>query len=747
MGRLLIVSNRLPATLQIENRRARFEPSVGGLATGLGPFHEGGESVWIGWPGDMERVRAREVPELQAWLEERRLIPLPLTADEVNRYYEGYANSVLWPLFHYLPGNLPLTIENWDAYESVNQRFAEAIAREVRDGDNVWVHDYQLMRVPALLRRYVPNVRIGFFLHIPFPSAELFRTLPQRDLLLKGLLGADLIGFHTASYQRHFSDSVLRSLGVATEVDRIHWNEREVRLGAYPMGVATEEFAALASSDEIRALAESHSHGHTKTIVGIDRLDYTKGISRRLLAYRRMLETHPELHERVRLIQVGVPSREQIAEYRAFRRETDELVGQINGQFGTAEWTPIQWIARSLPRDEVVGLYCSADVMAVTPLRDGMNLVAKEFVASRVDGDGALVLSEFAGAAAELAEATQVNPFDIEGTAEALYAALTMPEAERRARMSGMRSRVLTNPVDHWARNFIADLERTVEEGAASRDTVVPGLPPEVLTTIEQAEHLVLILDYDGTLVPLARAPSLAAPPPELLHLLRSLAKAPGVTIHVISGRTLETLTRWLGNLPVALHAEHGAWSRPLGESTWTPRAVSETSWREPVARALHELTRNTPGSLVEEKAFGLAWHYRWAEPELGALRARDLYAQLADLLANSGAEVLHGRKVIEVRPFGMSKALIVPAALADAPPGAVVLALGDDRTDDELFAALPPSAITVGIGPGTPHARYWLRTVDDGRALLERINASRVEPTGPLEAPPDLELVASGAA
>jgi trehalose 6-phosphate synthase/phosphatase len=297
LGRLIIASNRLPVTLQVEkNRRAQFEPSVGGLATGIGPFHESSDGLWIGWPGEIDRARPGQRPELEEWLAARRLIPVPLSTDEVQRYYEGYANSVLWPLFHYLPERLPLEVEHFDAYESVNRRFADAIARERRDGDTVWVHDYQLMLVPAMLRRRVPSARIGFFLHIPFPSQELFRTLPQRDQILEGVLGADLIGFHTAAYQRHFSSSVLRSLGATTGVDRIHWEGREVRIGAYPMGIDVGGFEQTSLSAPVRELVKSYRIPGTQMIVGIDRLDYTKGILQRLLAYRRMLEEHPELH-------------------------------------------------------------------------------------------------------------------------------------------------------------------------------------------------------------------------------------------------------------------------------------------------------------------------------------------------------------------------------------------------------------------------------------------------------------------
>ena len=726
MRRLVIVSNRLPATIQLTGQRARFEPSVGGLATGLDAAHRGGNSIWIGWPGAMDAVREGQRPGLERWLNERRLIPVNLTAAEVERHYEGYANRVLWPLFHYFPERLPLEGGDWDAYESVNRRFADVVARELREGDVVWIQDYQLLRLPALLRKRAPDVPIGFFLHIPFPSSELFALLPQREQLLEGMLGADLIGFHTVAYQRHFSSAALRFLGAHTQIDRVAHQGREVQVGAFPIGVDVTSFAERAASPEVQALAANHQQPSTQTIVGIDRADYSKGIVRRLLAFRDLLERHPELHEQVRMVQVGVPSREQVSEYRTHRRRIEELVGRINGEFGTSTWTPVQWIARALPRDEVVSLYSAANVMAVTPLRDGMNLVAKEFVASRIDNDGVLVLSEFSGAAAELAEAVQVNPFDVERTSAALYGSLTMPFEERQSRMSAMRTRIEDNTLNDWVERFIGTLERHVADRRREQASGPVPLPASLVDRLAAAESLVLLLDYDGTLVPLARAPSLAQPSADLLGMLRSLAETPGTDVHVVTGRSPELIERWLGALPVSLYAEHGAWSRPAGSQTWVGRVLPESTWREPALRMLHDYARNTPGALVEEKRLGVAWHYRWADPEIGDLRSRELRSQLTDMLSNTGAEILHGDRVIEVRPTGMSKALVVESVLLSAGPGAVLVALGDDRTDEEMFGAIPPDAVSVHLGAGSSRARYRLSTVAAARDLLANLTRRR---------------------
>ncbi len=717
MPRTLVVSNRLPVTVHAEGGTLEIRPSVGGLATGLQAVHERSGGLWIGWPGisgPLERSLVRR-------LVEQRLVGVELSAEEIARYYEGYSNGVLWPVFHSFTGELPLDPGGADVYERVNQRFAEAVVEHHRPGDRIWIHDYQLLRVPALIRERIPDARIGFFLHIPFPSSEIFRVLPERVALLEGLLGADLVGFHTAGYMRHFSSAVLRVLGAWTDVDRVRWRGREVRVGVLPMGVDAASFAASAEApgvaDEVRALRA----GGVRLLLGIDRLDYTKGIPRRLLAYERLLQDRPDLRGRVRLVQVAVPSRTQVGAYRDFRTQVETLVGRIHGAFATADWSPIHYLSRGLSREEVVTLYRAADAMLVTPLRDGMNLVAKEFVAARTDGDGVLVLSEFTGAAAELAEALHVNPYDLAGTAAAYLRALEMPEDERRTRMAALRRRVVAYDVDRWAGTF---LERLEAAGAAPPPEL--GASPaaairEAVERIRRAPHAVLLLDYDGTLVPFAAAPELARPDPELRALLRDLASAPGREVHLVTGRGRENIERWLGDLPVGLHAEHGYWSRAAG-GAWIGARPAAAPWRERVRHILDDFAARTPGSMVEEKTVGLAWHYRMADPDYGAAQAHDLMVHLSAVLTNAPVEVLPGAMVVEVRPQGVDKGAVVAAVATAAPPGSLVVAVGDDRTDEDMFAALPPGGVAVHVGPAPSKAALRLRSVAEARAFLRAL-------------------------
>ena len=723
MSRVLIVSNRLPVTVNIEDGEPLLEQSMGGLATGLASLMESSNARWIGWPGDLSSLSELQRARVNAQLEARHLAPIELTPAQVEGYYEGYSNAVIWPLFHHLPERIPSEIEGWDAYEEVNALFADAVARVYRAGDQVWVHDYQLMRLPALLRERIPDASIGFFLHIPFPSSEVFRTLPQRRALLEGLLGADLIGFHTATYMDDFGAAVVRTLGVKTAGKHLSWRGREVQMDVFPMGVDAASFAEVATRGEVVKQVRAYRAGAplVRIMLGIDRLDYTKGIPQRLLAFSHLLEARPDLRGAVRLVQVAVPSRENVGAYADFRRHTDELIGRINGTFGTPDWTPVQWINRPMGKEEVVALYRAADVMLVTPIRDGMNLVAKEFVASRFDEDGVLVLSEFAGAAAELAEAVHVNPFDIDGMAEAFARALTMPDDERHSRMRGMRRRVFANDVDRWSRRFLMNLAAAGERGRETARMARTDLA-RLVTAARSTPELVLVLDYDGTLVPFASTPELGRPDDDLLDLLHEVAQRPGTAVHVVGGRGRETLERWLGMTGVGLHAEHGVWSRSPGATNWTTTVTDSGEWREAVSNLFAEFAADTPGSLVEEKTVGLAWYYRGTEPAFGIRQADQLWQRLMEILDGTQAEVVEVSGGFEVRPRGINKRLVIAAALEDASPQSYIVAIGDDQTDEDMFAALPENGLAIRVGAGSSIAPHRLADVAEVRAFLAEL-------------------------
>ncbi|HEV8612024.1 MAG TPA: bifunctional alpha,alpha-trehalose-phosphate synthase (UDP-forming)/trehalose-phosphatase [Gemmatimonadales bacterium] len=719
--RVLIVSNRLPVTLRRRDGGFEVERSSGGLATGLRGPHERGDGWWLGWPGLADELTEAERAELTDRLTRDRLAPLFLSATELARYYDGFANGFIWPVFHYLTGQVPHRTEDWPVYREVNERFADAVAARYQEGDLIWVHDYQLMLVPALLRQRLPHARIGFFLHIPFPASEVYRMLPHREELLRGLLGADLIGFHTTSYLRHFAAALLLLLGLPTQVDRVMVEDRVVRLGVFPMGVDAKRISALAERPSLRAEVEEVRRGSDYTLVAIDRLDYTKGVPQRLLAFETLLQQHPELRGRVKLVNLAVPSRVAVRAYRQFRREVNALVGRINGAFATPSWVPVHYMFRGLPERRVLALYRAADVMLVTPIRDGMNLVAKEYVAARTDLRGVLVLSEYAGAAAELVEAITTNPFEIERTAEAYYTALMLPEQEQRERMRSLRNRVMTHDVQRWVESFL----KALAEQTPRLHTVVSGngsaRAEAVLPTLLAARRLVLVLDYDGTLVPLAPSPEQAIPDEGLLDLLRRLATRRRTEVHILSGRTTGFLERWFGELPVNLHAEHGSFTRRAGRNRWQRREHPAPDWQEAVRPILADFARRTPGALVEVKEAGLAWHWRAADPEVGDRQANELGLHLGQLLSNLPLELLWGDRVLEVRPHGVHKGLVAAELAAEHLPEGVLVAAGNDRTDEDLFTALPPEAITIAVGDRPSRAHYRVHDVWILRDLLKR--------------------------
>jgi trehalose 6-phosphate synthase/phosphatase len=716
-NRLLIISNRLPITAAVSDQGVSFTQASGGLATGLRGCHERTGGLWIGWPG-IETLPDAQQCALDDQLAERGIVSVHLSRDEVRQYYEEFSNGVLWPLFHYLLDRLPLGGSSWTTYEAVNRRFADAAVERYQPGDLIWVHDYQLMLVPEMIRRQLPEARIGFFLHIPFPSADVFRILPWRRQLLAGLLGADLVGFHTFSYQQHFAAAVGQLTGAEPDEDGVWLEDRRVRFGVFPMGIDAGSFTTLAASPAIdAAVAELKAQAGGRTILlGVDRLDYTKGIPRRLLAFESLLQDDA-LRDRVRLVQVAVPSREAVPSYQEYRSEVDGMIGRINGTYGTISAVPIHYLYQSVTPEQLVALYRAADVMLVTPLRDGMNLVAKEYAAARVDGDGVLILSEFAGAAEELQEALTVNAYDTDSIADAMRRALVMPPAERRRRMRALHARVTTYDVDRWAEHFVAILasDPPIDRRATPEDAL-----RETLSTIRSASPLAILLDYDGTLVPIAETPDEAQPDGDLLQLVDALADRPDTSVLMVSGRSRDSLEAWFGALPIELWAEHGVWYKPPRADVWAA-TVDEVGgpWLELARAHMEAFARVTPGAFVEVKTSSVAWHYRRAARGFGRAQARELRVALSRALADHPAEILEGKRVVEVRPRAATKAAVVQQLLSRRPPPALIVAFGDDRTDEEMFAALPPTAISIHVGSGASLATRRLGNPQAVRRFL----------------------------
>ena len=737
-ARLIVVSNRLPLTLQRTEEGWKTTRSSGGLASAMDPFLRKGKGEWIGWSGDAgEQDNPERRAILAEWAQKERCFAVDLSEEVAAGFYEGYANQTLWPVFHNFPSQLRFDARSWEAYVEANRIFSDKVVERYKPNDLIWVHDYQLMLLPQMLREKLPDAAIGFFLHIPFPSSEIFPVLPRREELLEGLIGADLLAFQTHGHLQQFRAALLRVLGLESKVAEIAVGSRPVRLEALPIGIAPEEYTQLLKSDDKTAQHYAEwveRYRGRRVLLAVDRLDYTKGVPERLRAYTHLLRSSPGLKEKVVLIQIAVPTREAIDTYQELRTEVNRLVGEINGKLGTPDWTPLVYINRSIEKSELVGLYKLADVCWIGSLRDGMNLVAKEYVACKPEGDGLLVLSEFAGAAAEMGEALLINPFDENRTAETIARALALDEQERRLRMTALHKRVLHNDVFHWGDRFLAALQAAASERGRYADTQPERLrPSEIHDAYVGAHRRLLILDYDGTLVPFARRPQQAVPPVAVLDLLNALGADSKNRVVIISGRSAENLDRWFGAVRgLWLVAEHGAELRDPSSPTWeTLRPQSTSDWKTTVMPILEHFVDRTPGSFVEEKKYALVWHYRMAEPEFGEWLANELVSMLEAMLAETELRAFRGEKIVEVKPVWANKGEVVERLLRSYTDPDFILAAGDDRTDEDLFSRLPGRAWTVHVGSGPTRASF----VTPDFQSLRRLLALFAEPWGARQA------------
>jgi trehalose 6-phosphate synthase/phosphatase len=707
MGRIINVSNRLPVTIDGDEIRK----SSGGLVSALeGVTDYGSDGLrWIGWPGGVVDDPQRQSQVRQTLDEQYGYVPVFLSAAEIDGFYHGFSNSSLWPLLHYMPSKFRYQRDWWEQYRNVNERFAEAVLSIAKPDDTVWVHDYQLMLLPALLKRQVPTLKIGFFLHTPFPSSELFRYQPKRQELLDGVMGADQIGFHTFQYLRHFRSTVQRIMGVESEGMRIRREGHSAYLGIYPIGINAGRFERTLDSPDFRREFEElrAAHQGKRIVFSVERLDYTKGILHRLEAIDLFLGQCAD-RENVRFIFVSVPSREEIEEYKSLLEEVESRVGRLNGKYSTLQNTPIHFIHGSIDFTRLCAMYALAEVALVTPLVDGMNLVAKEYVACQRDAAGVLVLSEFAGAAAELFNATLVNPYDAQGVADALTDALRTSPEERKDRMTPMRQRVMTCDADWWARTFLTDLasRHATDCQPASNPAQLAEVSAGLAGAIQGGHRVALFLDYDGTLREFERDPGAASPGGAVRDVLGKLEQVPNLDVTLITGRRAADMERWFGDTPFAIVAEHGADIRRAGTRQWDrlDRHVNYT-WKDDILPVLRHYADSTPGSFVEVKRTGLVWHYRKADPEFGTAKANELAEELSTLLANQPVQIRHGKKIVEVAASQVNKGAAV-ARLMEENHYALGLCAGDDQTDESMFTLHAPNLITVKVGRGDTAAQ-----------------------------------------
>jgi trehalose 6-phosphate synthase/phosphatase len=731
--RLITISNRLPFCIDTSESEITIRQSSGGLVSAIKSYIEDSnastkqdiENVWIGTldssPEDWQMAG-----EVGALPEDFIIEPVFVDDQLYKDYYNGFSNSTLWPLFHYFPSLAEYKQEYFDAYEKINQQFADEIIKKHQPGDIIWVHDYQLMLVPQMVRNVLPDATIGFFSHIPFPSYEMFRLIPTswKKKLLHGILGADLIGFHTHDYVQHFIQSAKMVLNVENHYHTIHYNGRLIKADLFPIGIDYNKFRRYINNEVVDEIAAGikEKFADQKIIFSVDRLDYTKGLNYRLDSYYEFLQRHPEWIEKVVFIFNIVPSRDAIPAYSDRKRKIEEQISTINGKLSTLQWQPIIYRYNHLSFEELCALYQLADVALITPLRDGMNLVAKEYIASCVD-KGVLILSELAGAANELNEALLVNPTDVSEVANAIATALDMPQAQQRSRLSYMQERIAEYNVSKWIDEFIYQLnEIKTEQKTLAVKVLDNSVVSRMALDFEKANSRCILLDYDGTLTPIQKLPSLANPNEDILNLLTDLANDPLSEVVVISGRDANTLDSWLGHLQLTLVAEHGAEIKYKNQQ-WQQQVSLSSDWKDQIKPLLELYVTRCAGSFIEEKKNTLAWHYRNTHADLGFIRSRELRNNLLQLTINRPLQVIDGNKVLEVRMMGIDKGTTVQKILNEFKPE-FVFCIGDDVTDEDMFRILRGQAYTVKIGSGNTAAEYTLTSQTQVVPLLKRLIA-----------------------
>ncbi|MFE5672051.1 bifunctional alpha,alpha-trehalose-phosphate synthase (UDP-forming)/trehalose-phosphatase [Agromyces sp. NPDC056523] len=713
---MVVVSNRLPVDyLGGEGAETRWKASPGGLVTALEPIMRAADGAWVGWTG----VADREFVPFEH--EGITIVPVPLSADEVEDYYEGFSNDTLWPLYHDVIAPPRYHREWWDAYVRVNRRFAEAAANAASDGAVVWVQDYQLQLVPRMLREIRPDLVIGFFNHIPFPAYGIYSQLPWRRQVIAGLLGADVIGFQRAADAGNFSRAVRRLFGYRTRGTVIDLRDdegdvRHVVARHFPISIDAAAFEQMARKPEVQERAREirKSLGDPDIVMlGVDRLDYTKGIRHRMKAFGELLRDGRLTVQEATLVQVASPSRERVDTYRQLRDEIELQVGRLNGDHATLGHQAISYLHHGYPREEMAALYLAADVMLVTALRDGMNLVAKEYVASRYDDDGVLVLSEFTGASDELRQAVLVNPHDIDGLKDAMVEAARMPKRERARRMRALRKRVRDNDVANWSATFLETLT-----GAGPISPGVPDALRAAIARFAEIPRLLVALDFDGTLAPIVDRPDDARSTDRARTAVERLAEADDTRVALVSGRALDSL-KDVASPPVAalLSGSHGVELQLDGGGVTLDLREGELTSLEQLIEIVEDAASGSEGAWVERKPAGIALHTRKLSATAGAALQRAARERVDAALP--GLSTRSGKNVLEfaVRASDKGEAL---TRLRQHVGADAVLYVGDDITDEDAFATLETDDVGVKVGQGKSLAAFRLRGPDDVAELLE---------------------------
>ncbi len=720
MSRWIIVSNRLPFSYDEEHQK--LTESSGGLVTAIKGIQTSNEVLWIGsLPDNVPRDLVKQTshdsqfdysfPELESEL--------------YGRYYNNFCNDVLWPILHYETELVKYNKSAWEDYKKVNRIFAEHIAQVSREGDLIWLHDFHLFMVPQYLKEINPNLNIGFFLHVPFPSSEVYRQLPCREDILRSLIHCDLLGFHDYSYLRHFASSIYNLLGIPSSLHEIDSQYNRSRLGVFPVSIDTQAFHRNANSQETNCCIMNYEldRGKRKYILGVDRLDYTKGLLFKLQAFELFLERNPSYIGKVQLIQIAVPSRTDVPEYMNLRAEVEQLVSKINGRFSHINYIPVKYIFNSVNTHELMALYRSSQVLFVSSKRDGMNLVCLEYIAAQEEIDpGVVLLSEFTGAASTLSHATIINPWDTFTTAEKIKESLEMTKSERSRRHHIMFNYLKGYTATEWATSFIKSMQNS--SGSELIKTINLNEPKQktAVKNLLTKKRPVLMVDFDGTLSPIVNNPGDAKLPQSTSKLLKTLHKKNHLDIVIVSGRSEEFLSDQFKDIDCYLACEHGAKFFDFHQNKWRDLVTSKKeAWFSDAQLIIEEFCKRTPNSFMEKKTYGIAWHYRNSPVDFGEFQARKLVMELEASLAHQPVSVILGKKVVEVKSLEANKGYFAQWFMDRyVEEDNIVVAIGDDRTDEDLFEAVNHAGISVKVGEGeATQAKYYINDQSQVEQLI----------------------------
>nr|GMD21729.1 probable alpha,alpha-trehalose-phosphate synthase [UDP-forming] 9 [Ipomoea batatas] len=786
--RKIVVSNMLPLHAQRDKGTSKWCFSLDKdslllqLKDGFSPETE---VIYVGClKADIEPSEQEEVA--QRLLDDFNCVPTFLPPDVQKIFYYGFCKQYLWPLFHYM---LPMCPDHgdrydrqlWQAYVSANKLFADKVMEVVNpEDDYIWVHDYHLMVLPTFLRKRYHRVKLGFFLHSPFPSSEIYRTLPVRDEILKGLLNCDLIGFHTFDYARHFLSCCSRMLGLDYESKRGHigldYFGRTVYIKILPVGIHMGRLESVLNQpstfDKVKEIQEQFKG--KKVILGVDDMDIFKGISLKLLAFEQLLQQHQDLQGKLVLVQIVNPARSSGKDVQEAKRETYSTAKRINELYGHPSYEPVILIDHPAARYEKTAYYAVAECCIVNAVRDGMNLVPYKYIVCRQGSPGMdeamgikagsprtsmLVVSEFIGCSPSLSGAIRVNPWDIEAVAEALNVAITMSDSEKQLRHEKHYRYVSSHDVAYWARSFMQDLERACKDHYSKRcwgiglglGFRVISLSPSfrklsndhIVSSYKRTNRRAIFLDYDGTIVP--QSSIVKSPSAEVIHFLNALSNDPKNTVFIVSGRGRSSLCEWLEPCErLGLAAEHGYFIRWNKSSDWECM-TADTEWKQIVEPVMKQYTDATDGSSIETKESALVWHHQDADPDFGSCQAKELLDHLENVLANEPAVVKRGQQIVEVKPQGVTKGLAAEKVLLmmvnEGRPPDFVMCIGDDRSDEDMFEGIikmvsglsistAPEMFACTVGRKPSRARYYLDDTADVVRLLQGLaTASNPKP------------------